>query len=166
MSLRKVDLYGAIGIDIWRSSAPGYRHDIGDEPHDISESGLLELQQSGCLGRNGLYVISLNSQPLIATGRQRLKVSGVFFLHLPVDDFHPPSREQQAEATALIRRATTESRNVLIYCGAGFGRTGTLLAAYEIVLGQRHDPDRIHALGVESPDQRLELRRLAQDQLH
>ena len=53
---------------------------------------------------------------------------GFRYLHLPVADFTPPSIAQIDEFINFQRMAEAEGLAAVVHCGAGFGRTGTMLA--------------------------------------
>jgi len=61
--------------------------------------------------------------------------AGFDFLHLPVAVGGAPTVEQAEAAAAFITRQRAQGRAVAVYCDAGLGRTGTLLASYLISEG-------------------------------
>jgi atypical dual specificity phosphatase len=70
---------------------------------------------------------------------QALDAAGVEYLHLPMADMSAPSLEAMAVFVAFVEEAQVRGVGVAVHCGAGLGRTGTMLAAY--LVSKRHMPD-------------------------
>ena len=56
-------------------------------------------------------------------------------LHLPVVDMQPPTLEEVVQFMDFVQRAENENRPVVVHCGVGRGRTGTMLACYLVRKG-------------------------------
>jgi atypical dual specificity phosphatase len=60
-------------------------------------------------------------------------------VHLPVSDSHAPTQDQLDHGVAAIGQALGEGTRVVVHCGAGLGRSGTLIAAYLVSQGAAPD---------------------------
>jgi atypical dual specificity phosphatase len=56
-------------------------------------------------------------------------------LRLPIPDMTAPDEETVGLAIGFIDRSLEAGRPVLVHCGAGYGRTGTILACYLVHRG-------------------------------
>jgi atypical dual specificity phosphatase len=67
-------------------------------------------------------------------------MEGLEVRHLPVRDMESPTLEQIRDAVAYMRAVVAAGGCVVAHCGAGMGRTGTILAAY--LVGEGFPPER------------------------
>ena len=81
-------------------------------------------------------VVSLTEEPLDSDA---LREVGLRALHLPIPDFDSPTRRQIREFVAFVDSSFEEGLAVAVHCGAGVGRTGTMLACYLVHLGMEPD---------------------------
>ena len=64
---------------------------------------------------------------------------GLEQVHVPVADFDVPNAEQVQLVVNNITNALAAERPVAVHCGGGLGRTGTMLACYQVTLGAAPD---------------------------
>ena len=89
------------------------------------------------LGRRGIgAIVSRTERPLDASV---LRDFGFRALHRPVADFTPPTRGQVNDFVAFVDACLEDGVAVVAHCGAGIGRTGTMLACYLVSLGAGPD---------------------------
>ena len=86
-------------------------------------------------------------------------------IHLPVPDMTSPTLSELRAAVTFIQDQM--DGGVVVHCGAGFGRTGTVLAAYLVSRGESAPAalERVRAMrpgSVETSDQELAIARYAQ----
>jgi atypical dual specificity phosphatase len=123
-----------------------------------TEKALRELAQSGVA-----LLVNLHER---AHPRETLARHGLRELHLPVPDFTPPTLEQLARGVAAIEQALADGQKVAVHCGAGLGRTGTLLACYLVNHGLGPDEAiaRVRTVrpgSVETPQQEAAVKEYA-----
>jgi atypical dual specificity phosphatase len=61
---------------------------------------------------------------------KQMRELGFEYLFLPVKDFTAPSQESMIEFVRFALEMIKHNVPVVVCCGAGIGRTGTMLAAY------------------------------------
>lgn len=77
-------------------------------------------------------VLSLTVEPLSAGALARY---GLRAAHLPLADFTAPTIPQAAAAVEIINHFLDDDLPIVVHCGAGLGRTGTILACYRVWQG-------------------------------
>ena len=123
------------GRKVYRSSAPNYQ--------GYDESQMLTPTAVKFLTDNNVYsIISFNRQPYNSSEKELLEAENIKYLHLPVQDFTPPTIDQLKEAIAFFNSPElTPSTGTLIHCGYGKGRTGTAVTAMQLDATGGKDPD-------------------------
>ena len=77
-------------------------------------------------------LVSLTDDP---PPRRWINEAGLFLMHVPVIDMTAPTLEQLDQIVSALERAHEKNLGVGVHCGAGLGRTGTVLACYFVTKG-------------------------------
>ena len=96
----------------------------------------------------------------------QLKRLGFTDCHEPVADFTPPDQSQIDRMITFIRKSVSEGRPTGVSCGAGIGRTGTILTCYLVQNGLTADQAieqmiRKRGTDIETHDQKEAVRTYA-----
>jgi atypical dual specificity phosphatase len=76
--------------------------------------------------------------------------AGLVDRQIPVEDYSAPNQDQIREAVAFIEMQLRAKKPVAVSCGAGCGRTGTILACYLVARGYTAK-DAIETLRAKRP---------------
>ncbi len=104
------------------------------------EKALRELAEHGVS-----TLVNLHQRPHTS---ETLAQFGMTQFHLPVPDFTAPTSAQLADGVCAIEQAIGAGTKVAVHCGAGQGRTGTLIACYLISKGLSADEAIAHVRAV------------------
>ena len=92
-------------------------------------------------------VVTLTERPL---PQDVLEAQGMDYLHVPIQDYHPPGQDQIDRFVAFCDEHISAGRAVAVHCLAGRGRTGTMLACY-LVHGGAEPGEAINAVRGRRP---------------
>jgi atypical dual specificity phosphatase len=135
-----------------------------DQPHLAALAAPGSPDDLTWLRGHGVEVlVSLTESPL---PRQWVNDAGLMVVNAPVPDMEPPTDRQLDHLAETIRRANASGMGVAVHCGAGLGRTGTVLAAYFVARGMsaRQAIDKVRDLrpgSVETAEQERAVERFA-----
>jgi atypical dual specificity phosphatase len=94
------------------------------KPHSVNDIQWLKKE------KNVSAVLTLIEKPLPSEW-----LDGFISLHIPVQDFCPPTIEQLNLCVDFLKNCVKTGKKPVVHCMMGYGRTGTILAAYLISQG-------------------------------
>jgi len=138
------------GFSFVRDDLAGMPYPHGDDLTWVSEQGVS-------------LVVSLTEA---SVDPDTVEVLGMELLHLPIEDFHAPTAEQQQAFVREVQLRRDAGETVAVHCLAGLGRTGTMLATWLVAEGLGADEaiDEVRALrpgSIETTEQEDAVRRFA-----
>lgn len=111
----------------------------------LSEQDLVWLEKQGILA-----LVRMAEDHKAKVRSLQLKHLGIWDCHVPVPDFTAPTNGQIGTMITFITKSLSVGRPVGVSCGAGLGRTGTILACYLVSQGYKPD-DAIAEVRVKRP---------------
>lgn len=117
---------------LYRSAQPNY-NGKEDTQHIITDAQIQFLKN-----KNIKTIISANQFSLSYDVIENLNNQGISYFHYEIEDYQAPEKQDLIVASKKIQEAKSKGYASLIYCGAGFGRTGTFVVAWEILSGKRN----------------------------
>jgi len=121
VSIPGVGHLAVVDAKVWRGAAP---------------ASLASYQ--ALAGAGVTTVVDLRAEPASPDADAPLEALGLRVVHLPIRDGQPPSEAQIATFLQVVRESPG---TVLLHCGAGVGRTGSMAAAYLVATGQANGLD-------------------------
>ncbi len=110
-----------------------------DSPFLVASSIPFNAKDIYSLHQQGVCaIVSLTTSSLVGLSditQDLFEELDMAYLHSPIRDHYPPTREQAEEILEFIERMKREERKTFIHCHAGVGRTGTILHAYFLKQG-------------------------------
>jgi atypical dual specificity phosphatase len=97
-------------------------------PRTSSDLAFLRSQGIGALVR-------LAYEEETGMTKRKVEAEEIDDFYEPVRDFTAPSQEQVDRVLKFMRNALNHGKPVAVSCGAGIGRTGTILGCYLVSLG-------------------------------
>ncbi len=115
VSVQGIDNLRAVDNHVWRGGAP-------------TTEGYKALAQAGVT-----TIVDLRAEEGIENDAKAVRDLGMTMVHIPIRDGQTPSPE---EVDAFLAASRTSPGRVFVHCGAGVGRTGAMVGAYQVAQGE------------------------------
>lgn len=108
-------------------------------------------------------LVRLETEARSSVTPEQVAAAGMADLHEPIEtNIHVPSLEQAERILAFVHDTVASGRTVLVTCGVGAGRTGTIVACYFVDQGMGGD-DAVQRVGcLQEPVQERFVREYAE----
>lgn len=107
--------FQVVDDQVWRGAAPG------------------RATYEDLAGYGVTTVVDLRAEDDLEVDHDLLAGLGIQRVHIPMRDGQTPTESQVQQFLALVKASESP---VYVHCGAGVGRTGTMVAAYRVASGQ------------------------------
>lgn len=142
-----IDNLLAVDAKVWRGAAP-------------TTEGYAGLARAGVT-----TVVDLRAEEGIEPDFQVVRDLGMDLVRIPIRDGQTPSVD---EISAFLAAVRASDGIVFVHCGAGVGRTGAMVGAYQVAMGELSGTDALRrnlAVGPPSLEQILFVGRMDSDTL-
>lgn len=139
--------------------------EISGHSAPLTEDDLVFLKSKGIRA-----LVRMAEKHKVRVTPRKIESHGFMDLHEPVIDFTAPTQYQIDKIITFIKASISNGMPIGVSCGAGIGRTGTILACYLISKSYNSEQameevKRKRGAGIETEEQKKAVRKYA-ERLH